>query len=66
MSLIVVLLLALAAYTIYVMLDSYRQMARELREIRLQCAMGATQRSDPMVTIKDRLIAGLEQAKSLA
>lgn len=37
MNLIVVILLLIGAYLIYSMLESYKELAKEIREIRLKC-----------------------------
>ncbi len=63
MSLIAVIVILLLAYVVYTVLQSYRGMEKELREIRMKC-MGtqastyATQ--DPVVTLRDRLTDGLQ------
>lgn len=63
MSLIAVIVILVLAYIVYTMMQSYRGMERELREIRLRC-MGTTQSKyetqDPVSTLRNRLTEGLQ------
>jgi len=65
MNFLVLLLAAALAYLVYTMLQSYRSLERELREIRLKC-MGtresAVASADPAVALRDRLLSGLNRA----
>lgn len=60
--------LAALLYVLYVMLQSYRSLERELREIRLKC-MGTRESAlatpDPATTIKDRLVGAFARAAEL-
>jgi len=62
------LVIAALLYVLYVMLESYRSLERELREIRLKCT-GTRESSlavaDPATTIKDRLLSAFKSAAEL-
>jgi hypothetical protein len=65
MNLLTILLILIVAYLLYIMLDSYRSLERELREIRLKCTgsrESAVASKDPTETLKDRLLSGLQKA----
>lgn len=65
MSLIIAILLMALGYTLYTMLQTYRSMERELREIRLKCmgtVKSAVAAEDPAEAIKDKLLGALQKA----
>ena len=68
MGMIVVLLLLLAAYIVYTMMDSYRSMQKELRDIRLKCMGTATSAytRDPTGEMKGQLVEGLTRLRQAA
>ena len=73
MNLIILIVLVLAGYLVYSTLESNRAMAREIRAIRLQCAMGTAAGSagapgsmvDPVESVKSKLLEGLQGLKGL-
>jgi hypothetical protein len=67
MNLAILLLIVVAAYMVYTMMDSYRAMQKELREIRLKCMGTATSTytKDPKA-LQGRLVEGLAQLKAAA
>jgi hypothetical protein len=62
------LVIAALLYVLYVMLESYRSLERELREIRLKC-MGTQESAlavaDPATKIKDRLLGAFKSAADM-
>ena len=68
MNLTVVLLLVGASYIIYTILESYRSMTRELREMRLKCMAPTLSDSsaDPVDTMKVQMIQVLSKLKDMA
>lgn len=65
MSLIIIVLLLALGYALYTMLQTYRSLERELREIRLKCmgkADSAESAPDPAETMTKQLVARLQQA----
>jgi hypothetical protein len=62
------LVIAALMYVLYVMLESYRSLERELREIRLKC-MGTHESAlavaDPATKIKDRLLGAFKSAADM-
>lgn len=70
MSLVVVLLLSVLAYVVYTVMDSYRSMAREIREMRLMCNMAPSPKGSAegavTGTMTQQIVEGLEALKKLA
>lgn len=68
MSAWLLLVIAALLYVLYIMLESYRSLERELREIRLKC-MGTKESAlavaDPATKIKDRLLGAFKTAANL-
>ncbi len=63
MSLLQLALIALMIWIVYTMLQSYRSMEKELREIRVKC-MGSPTSSlteDPISSVRSKLVEGLTQ-----
>lgn len=63
MSLLQLALIALMIWIVYTMLQSYRSMEKELREIRVKC-MGSPSSSltqDPVASVRSKLVEGLTQ-----
>jgi hypothetical protein len=62
------LVIAALMYVLYIMLESYRSLERELREIRLKC-IGTKESdlavADPATTIKDRLLGAFKSAAAM-
>lgn len=61
MSLLQLALIALMVWIVYTMLQSYRSMQKELREIRMKC-MGTKTSSytrDPIDEVRSKLVEGL-------
>lgn len=67
MNLLTVVLIGIVAYLVYLMLQSYRSLERELREIRVKCLgtpnSGVADR-DPMVTLREKLTNALQAGAS--
>lgn len=65
MSLLQLALIALMIWIVYTMLQSYRSMEQELREIRVKCiGIGkatSTYTKDPVDSVRTKLIEGLTQ-----
>lgn len=65
MSLLVIFLIMALGYALYTMLQTYRSLERELREIRLKCmgtATSAESAPDPAETMTKQLVSRLQQA----
>lgn len=63
MSILVILLVAIILYLIYVMLQSYRSLERELREIRVKCTGRPSSKyadADPAVTVQNSIVGALK------
>jgi len=61
MNLTTILLILLVIWIVYTMLQSYRSMEKELKDIRMKC-MGSASGSmmkDPMTSIKSAVVSGL-------
>jgi hypothetical protein len=62
------LVIAALMYVLYIMLESYRSLERELREIRLKC-IGTKESdlavADPATTIKNRLLGAFKSAAAM-
>lgn len=56
-------LIILIVWIVYVMLQSYRSMEKELREIRMKCMGTASSQytNDPIEAVKGKLVEGLTQ-----
>ncbi len=65
MNFVVILMLFLTAYIVYTMMDSYRSMQKELREIRLKCigTPDSAYTKDPTGVLKGTLVEGLTRLK---
>lgn len=63
MSLLQLALILLVAYIVYTMMQSYRSMEKELREIRMKCIGKATSEftKDPIDSVRGKLVEGLTQ-----
>lgn len=71
MNLIVVLLLVGAGYIVYTMLQSYRSLEAELREVRKACTHDAAAApsavaTDPVAKLRDQLVVGLRTLERAA
>lgn len=68
MNLTLVLLLIGAGYVIYTILESYRSMVRELREMRLKCMAPTLSdpNADPVDTMKVQMVKALSKLKDMA
>lgn len=63
MSILFILLIAIILYLIYVMLQSYRSLERELREIRVKCTGQPTSqyaKPDPATTVQTTIVGALK------
>lgn len=63
MSLLQIALIMLMIWIVYTMLQSYRSMEKELREIRVKC-IGTAKSSltqDPVDNVRSKLVEGLSQ-----
>lgn len=67
MQLIALIVIVVIIWFLYGLLDSYRGIERELREIRLKCMMPAdTERKDPITRMKAGVMGGLVALKDTA
>lgn len=66
MNLVTVLLCLMVAWFLYTLMDSYRSMQKELREIRLKCIGSPTSQytKDPNDSMKGTLIEGLTKLRN--
>jgi hypothetical protein len=59
------LLVMVLLWFVYMLLQSYRNLEKELREIRVKCVMpAATTQEDPVNTMKQTVVAGLSRLAS--
>jgi hypothetical protein len=63
MSILQIVLVLLMIWIVYTMLQSYRSMEKELREIRMKCIGKATSEftKDPVDSVRGKLVEGLTQ-----
>lgn len=62
MNLVTVILVAVLLWFIWLLLQSYRSLESELREIRVKCVMpGNTERADPVASAKNTVVTGLSR-----
>ena len=66
MNLVSVMLVSLVAWLVYSMLQSYRNIAQELREIRIKCMNDSSMQVDPVDRITKTVVSGLETVKKYA
>lgn len=64
MNLITVILVVIVLWLVYALLQSYRRIEHELREIRVKCVMSpdkSKQPVDPMDSMKNTVVSGLSR-----
>jgi hypothetical protein len=68
MSLLQLALIMLVIWIVYTMLQSYRSMEKELREIRVKCIGKPTSSftQDPVDNVRTKLVEGLSQLAKMA
>ena len=65
MNLVVVILVAIILWFVWMLLQSYRNLEKELREIRVKCVMGGSpDRPDPVESAKATVVSGLSRLAS--
>jgi len=65
MNLVTVIVLAMFAWIMYAFIQSYRNIEKELREIRLKCVItgGVEAGPDPFERMKGQLVGGLQRIR---
>jgi hypothetical protein len=69
MSILIIVFILVIGYLLYTMLESYRSLERELREIRVKCIgtpNSEVASADPGATIKKTLVSGLTRIMNAA
>jgi hypothetical protein len=69
MSILTIVLILAIGYLLYTMLQSYRSLERELREIRVKCIgtpSSAVAGEDPATSVKNTVVNGLTRLMNVA
>lgn len=64
MQLVTLIVIVICLWFVYALLQSYKNIERELREIRVKCVLPTKTKSNPVESMKDTIVSGLSRMAS--